>query len=112
MKLFILGQFLLIFICLTVSPSYSLKPEREYKAIPTDYGIIYKEVTITTADGLNLKGWFFPAQDTTGMANNVIGRVLPVPQELKCTPREYTIKYHKRLPTIILLCIPFLHKGV
>jgi pimeloyl-ACP methyl ester carboxylesterase len=89
-------------ISLTASPTYCLKPERVYRATPSDYGIIYKEVTITTPNGLNLRGWFFPAQDTTGITNNIIGRLLPVPDEQKCTPRDYAVKYNEKRPTIII----------
>ncbi|MGD0337790.1 MAG: alpha/beta hydrolase [Bacteroidota bacterium] len=102
MRLSIFFPVLIALICLTASISYSLKPEREYRAIPSDYGIIYEDVTFKTADGLSLKGWFFPAQDASGIANNIIGRVIPVPQELKCKPREYNAKYQEKRATIII----------
>ncbi len=91
--------FLLLFYC---SNLYSINPEKEYRALPSDYGIIFKEISITTTDGLNLKGWFYPAQDTNGISNEIIGRVLPVPNELKKQPREYFLKFDKRMPTIVI----------
>ena len=30
---------------------------------PTDYGMPYEEVTVTTADGMNLIGWYVPTQN-------------------------------------------------
>lgn len=89
-------------LLLASSSSYALKPERQYRAIPSDYGIIYREVVFQTADGLKLKGWFFPAQDTSGIANSIIGRVVPVPQELKPKARLYTTLDDSRRTTIII----------
>ncbi|MGB9721583.1 MAG: alpha/beta hydrolase [bacterium] len=80
---------------------FALKPEKEYKAVPSDYGVIYREVEFLTADGLKLKGWFIPAQDTTGITNAIIGRMVPVPQELKPESRPYKADSIKK-PTIII----------
>jgi len=92
---------LLVFMSFCL-PLYGLKPERGYKAIPSDYGIIYREVEFQTSDNLKLKGWFIPAQDTTGIANSIIGRILPVPEELKPAPREYRTLDDSKRPTIII----------
>src|SRR3990172_7714971 len=93
----------LIFLFLVFSLKlYSINPEKEYRGLPSDYGIIFKEISITTTDGLTLNGWFYPAQDTSGIANQIVGRILPVPPELKKEPRTYSLKYNKRLPTIII----------
>jgi len=91
--------FLLLFISLD---SYGINPEKEYKALPSDYGIIFKEFSITTKDGLTLNAWFYPAQDTNGIANQIIGRVLPVPEELKKEPGTYSLKFDERMPTIVI----------
>ena len=93
---------LVCLILLTSSPVYALKPERQYKAIPSDYGIIYRQVVFQTVDGLKLKGWFFPAQDSSGIANSIIGRMVPVPQELKPKARPYTTLGDSRRSTIII----------
>jgi fermentation-respiration switch protein FrsA (DUF1100 family) len=87
---------------LASSSLYALRPERQYRAIPLDYGIICREVVFQTADGLKLKGWFLPAQDTSGIANSIIGRMVPVPQELKPKARLYTTLDDSRRPTIII----------
>lgn len=89
-------------LLLTSSSLHALKPERQYKAIPSDYGIVYRQVVFQTADGLKLKGWFVPAQDTSGIANSIIGRMVPVPQELKPKARLYTTLSDIRRPTIII----------
>ena len=93
---------LVCLILLTSSSVYALKPERQYRAIPSDYGIVYRQVVFRAADGLKLKGWFFPAQDTSGIANSIIGRMVPVPQELKSKTRPYTTLSDSRRPTIII----------
>lgn len=89
-------------LLLTSSSLYALKPERKYRAIPSDYGIIYREVVFQTVDSFKLKGWFFPAQDTLGIANSIIGRMVPVPHELKPKLRLYTTLDDSRRPTIIV----------
>ncbi len=92
----------LVLLLFVFFPSYALKPEREYKAIPSDYGIIYQEVEFLTSDSLNLRGWFIPAQETAGIANSIIGRMVPVPNELKPAPREYQTMDDSRRPTLII----------
>jgi len=91
-----------IVLFLLANSLHALKPQREYPATPSEYGIIYKEVAFQTVDSLNIKGWFFSAQDTTGIANTVIGRHVPVPPELKRNPRPYLTLDKKKKPTIII----------
>lgn len=93
-----------IILLILLAPSlYALKPQKEYEALPSDYGIIYKEVIFQTSDSLNIKGWFFPAQDTAGIANSIIGRMVPVPSELKGKPRPYTT-IDKTSKSTIIIC--------
>lgn len=92
----------IIFLILLAPSLNALKPQKEYEALPSDYGIIYKEVIFQTSDSLNIKGWYFPAQDTTGIANSIIGRIVPVPPELKGKPRSYTTMDKTSKPTIII----------
>lgn len=80
---------------------HAMKPVLEYPCVPSDFGIIYREVSFTTDDGMNLKGWFYPAQDTSGIANQIIGRVMVVPDSLKRELREYKSSEEKK-PTIII----------
>jgi uncharacterized protein len=97
----IIPTLILLFTSLQ-NPSLALKPEREYKARPSDYGIVYREVTLTTSDSLHINAWFYPAQDTAGIANDLVGRYLPVPAELRHSPRPYIIEENIRHPTIIV----------
>lgn len=91
-----------VILLLSASSLNALKPEREYQAIPSDYGIIYKEVVFQTTDSMKIKGWFFPAQDTFGIANSIIGRMIPVPQEMKGKARSYATVDSSSKPTIII----------
>ncbi len=80
----------------------ALKPDRIYLARPADYGMMYREMVFTTSDSLNIKAWFYPAQDTAGIANELIGRYLPVPTELKRSARPYAVPDNRPRPTIIV----------
>jgi len=79
-----------------------MKPEREYKARPSDYGIIYREISFETKDNLSIKAWFYPAQDTSGIGNDIVGRYIPVPPELKYSARPYFLMDSLRRPTIVV----------
>lgn len=53
-------KILLSFLAIgLLGPAFALKPSREYKATPDKYGMKYKEVKISTADGATLNGWYF-----------------------------------------------------
>ena len=92
----VLGIWILI-----LSNLNAMKPLTGYPCLPSDFGVIYREVTFKTDDGVNLKGWFYPAQDTSGIANEIIGRMISVPESLKRKPREYVCSKEKK-PTIII----------
>ncbi len=91
----------LLWIILSVRSVYSMKPHRHYPCLPSDFGIFYRQVSFETDDGLTLKGWFCPAQDTAGIANNLVGRIMVVPDSLKPKAREYNYSAGK-CPTIII----------
>lgn len=95
-------KIIILLMLLLSSGIYPVNPERTYKAVPSDYGIICREVSFRTSDGLTLKGWFYPAQDTAGILNGIIGRVIPVPDSLKKAARPYKLKYQGRRPTVII----------
>jgi hypothetical protein len=78
-----------------------MKPLAHYPCTPSDFGILYRCVSFKTDDGLTLKGWFYPAQDTVGIAHNLVGRTMVVPDSLKPRAREYTYSAGK-CPTIII----------
>ncbi len=88
-------------LLILMMPLFALKPEKAYKAVPADYGIVYRPVEFLTTDSLKLQGWFIPAQDTAGILNTIIGKVIPVPPELKPQPRPYPPAVAKK-PTIII----------
>jgi pimeloyl-ACP methyl ester carboxylesterase len=84
------------------APAHALKPVRGHPAIPSDYGIVYRPVTFTTRDSITLRGWFFPAQDTSGIANELVGRRVPVPNELRPAARPYRTLGGAPRPTIVM----------
>ncbi len=85
-----------------IDEASALKPVRGYAATPGEYGIIYQEVAFHSPDSLRLVGWFYPAQDTMGIANDLVGRVFPVPEKLRRAPRPYPDKSRAGLPTIVI----------
>jgi uncharacterized protein len=85
-----------------LSEASALKPVRGYAATPGDYGIIYEEVVFQSPDSLPLVGWFYPAQDTTEIANDLVGYVFPVPESLRVAPRSYAAPDRAPGPAIIL----------
>lgn len=95
---------LVVFLFLTILFSkslYSMKPLSHYPCIPSDFGILYREVSFKTEDGLWLKGWFYPAQDTAGISNDLIGRMMVVPESLKQEIKEYNYSGGPQ-PTIVI----------
>lgn len=83
--------------------AYALKPEPGHPATPADYGMIYQEITFEAEDGVSLAGWFYPAQDTTGIATGMVGSI-PIPDHLKAAPRPYATLDEERRPTIVICC--------
>ena len=102
MKLFV--AFLVVFLLLSVpiQPAVALRPQRGYPVTPGDYGIVFDQVTFATSDSLSLRGWFFPAQDTSGIANRLVGRMIPVPPELRRKARPYAALEKSARPTIVI----------
>jgi hypothetical protein len=86
------------------SSARALKPEIGYRVVPSDYGIICDEVTFEASDSVALSGWFFPAQDTTGIANHLVGRLIPVPPELRPRERSYRLLDADQRPTVVICC--------
>jgi alpha-beta hydrolase superfamily lysophospholipase len=100
-----LSRSLILFALLAVLPAApvrALKPERGYRAVPADYGILFREATVVTRDSIPLCVWYYPAQDTTGIANDIVGRVLPVPPDLRRAPRPYAPPAVGPRPTVLL----------
>jgi len=97
-KFFVIIMLGVVFLA---EPVYTMKPLRDYPCIPSDFGIIFREVSFKTEDGLTLKGWFYPAQDTVGIANTLLGRMMVVPDILKSRVRDYNYSAGK-CPTIVI----------
>lgn len=94
-------KLVVVFTLLFSVPIFSMKPLLHYPCKPSDFGIMYREVAFRTEDGLGLKGWFYPAQDTAGIACDLIGKVMVVPDSMKPEVREYK-PLAKKCPTIII----------
>src|SRR3972149_8423075 len=92
---------LLFFFLYPTTPAHALRPERGYRATPADYGIICRAVTIQTRDSVALCGWLLPAQDTTGITNDLVGTRIPVPPEMRPPPREYAAPDSAPRPTVV-----------
>ncbi|MDX9954512.1 MAG: alpha/beta hydrolase, partial [Anaerolineae bacterium] len=43
--------------------TYPMSQREQVRETPTDYGLPYEEVMVTTADGLSLVGWFIPSEN-------------------------------------------------
>jgi uncharacterized protein len=91
---------IIILLCISVN-LYALKPDREYQTIPSEYSIIYRDVSFETEDGITIHGWFFPAQDTSGIQNRVVGH-FPVEDVYKGEARPYQTIDSTRRKTIIV----------
>jgi len=91
-----------LLLLLPASPARAMKPERGYRAIPADYGIIARELTITTRDSIPLRAWFYPAQDTVGIANDLVGAEIPVPGERRPPARAYRASPGGPRPTVVI----------
>jgi alpha-beta hydrolase superfamily lysophospholipase len=95
------SMFFSVFFSL-LSEASALRPVRDYAGTPGDYGVIYEEVIFQSPDSLRLVGWFYPAQDTAGIANDLVGRVFPVPESLRVAPRSYTAPDRAPGPVVVL----------
>jgi uncharacterized protein len=84
------------------TPAAALKPEIGYPVVPRDYGILCDSVSFAAPDGLSLRGWFYPAQDTSGIANQLVGQVFPVPPEMRPPARPYAAAAHPAGPTVVI----------
>ena len=88
----------LIIICLIIIATintFGLKPEREYRLRPENYALIYKELKVITDDGLKIKTWFYPAQDSVSNEDWEKAWKNPV-------RKEYKLKYNQPRPTILI----------
>jgi pimeloyl-ACP methyl ester carboxylesterase len=85
-------SILLVILSLNV---FALKPQKEYSVRPENYALIYKDLNVITDDGLKIKTWFFPAQDSIRKDEWHKAAKNPV-------KKEYKTKYDFPRPTIII----------
>ena len=52
---------LITLLLFTTTTLFALKPEKEYKVLPDEFGIAYEKLTIPTKDNMHLAAWFFKA---------------------------------------------------
>ena len=83
-------------------PTLALNPIRGYPAKPSHYGIVCDEVSFATSDSLSLVGWFLPAQDTSGIATDLVGTRVPIPPELRPPERSIDSIVPVKGPTIVI----------
>lgn len=74
---------------------FAIKPDRTYRFYPEKLGLIYRDLDVTTSDGLKIKTWFFPAQPTLSEQEKSSAWENPVKKPYK------TIE-NKPRPTIII----------
>jgi len=55
--------FLIICFIVIVVNLFALNPSDKYELFLERYALVYKEIPVTTSDGLRIKCWFFPAQE-------------------------------------------------
>lgn len=61
----IIKKFIFCILTILVSlQSLAIKPDRVYRFYPEKLCLIYKDLDVTTVDGVKIKTWFFPAQPT------------------------------------------------
>ena len=81
---------------------WGLSPAAEYKALPSHYGIAFEEVSFTTSDSLSIRGWFYPAQETTATADQYVGRLIPMPLKLRPEGKGHVVRDGEPKPTIVV----------
>jgi len=85
----------LAILFLVAGSALAIKPDRKYRFYPEKLGLIYRDLEVKTPDGLRIKTWFYPAQDSLSA------------KELEqawssSLKREYKTLDNKKRPTIII----------
>ena len=62
MKQVIKLVFLCAFMFIMGFQSFAIKPDSVYVLRPENLGLIYRDLNVTTSDGLKIKTWLYPAQ--------------------------------------------------
>jgi alpha-beta hydrolase superfamily lysophospholipase len=72
---------LLLGLLIPAEEARALRPLREIQSKPDLAQIVYENVAFRTADGLTLRGWFFPFQDSTHTAIPKPGPIVILPTD-------------------------------
>ncbi|MDA3907445.1 MAG: alpha/beta fold hydrolase, partial [Bacteroidales bacterium] len=91
MKKYLVAVLILVFSF----SSLALKPEKKYVVKPENISLIYKELNAKTSDGINIKIWFIPAQDSVTKEVQRANYKNPI-------KREYCVLDSIPRPTIII----------
>lgn len=91
--------FKIIVFCAFIScigfHSFAIKPDKMYVLRPENLGLIYRDLNVTTSDGLKIKTWFYPAQPA--LSEKEINEAWNNPVK-----KPYVAPYSKNRPTIII----------
>lgn len=91
--------FKIIVFCAFIScigfHSFAIKPDKVYVLRPENLGLIYRDLNVTTSDGLKIKTWFYPAQPA--LSEKEINEAWNNPVK-----KPYFAPYSKNRPTIII----------
>ncbi|MDD3667872.1 MAG: alpha/beta hydrolase [Bacteroidales bacterium] len=91
--------FKIIVFCAFIScigfHSFAIKPDKVYVLRPENLGLIYRDLNVTTSDGLKIKTWFYPAQPA--LSEKEINEAWNNPVK-----KPYVAPYSKNRPTIII----------
>lgn len=75
--------------------AYAILPDRDYRFYPEKLGLIYKDLTVSTSDGLKIKTWFFPAQKK--LSQRELDKAWNYSNR-----KSYKVVDNKKRPTIII----------
>ncbi len=84
----------LLFTSLCAGAS-AILPDRKYRLRPEKLGLIYRNLSVTTPDGLKIKTWFYPAQPQISREESDNAWKNPV-------VKPYKVIGNKKRPTIII----------
>ncbi len=84
-----------IFFCFFYSNSFAIIPDRVYRFYPEKLGLVYKDLSVTTSDGMKIKTWFFPAQKS--ISQEELNRVWN-----SLVRKAYKVIDNKKRPTLII----------
>ena len=61
----VLGILLLNILMWLLQPGMVFYPLRAHQATPADWGLVFEDVELTTADGVDIHGWYIPHRRAT-----------------------------------------------